>query len=133
MNRNLFPLLVGMIFLLAGCTMAPQYIRPDAPIPGTWPSGRAYQKAEGDATGKKLAEITWQEFFIDPQLQKLITFALANNRDLRIAALNIERAQALYQIQRADLFPTVAAFGSSLNQKTPKNVPIAGQPPVTYR
>jgi multidrug efflux system outer membrane protein len=132
MNKRLI-FLPLTILMLAGCTMAPKYIRPDAPVPGTWPSGPAYQKAGGDASGKTVTEIPWQEFFIDPQLQKLITFAMTNNRDFRIAALNIERAQALYQIQRADLFPTVAAFGSGLNQGIPKNVPIAGQPPVTYR
>ncbi len=127
MNKKLILLLLT-IMILAGCTMAPKYIRPAAPVPGAWPSGPAYQKTEGDTSGKAAAEVPWQEFFIDPQLQKLITLALANNRDLRIAALNIERVQALYQIQRADLFPTIAAFGSGTDQRVPESISGTGQP-----
>ena len=56
-----------------------------------------------------MADIPWQEFFVDPQLRKLIALALENNRDLRVAALNIERSRAQYQIQRSDLFPKVDA------------------------
>jgi len=56
-----------------------------------------------------VADISWREFFVDPQLQKLIELALKNNRDLRVAALNIERSRAQYQISRSDLFPKVDA------------------------
>jgi multidrug efflux system outer membrane protein len=116
MNPKTFFTSLGIVIVLAGCTMAPKYIRPDAPVPVSWPTGMAYQKAGGDASEKTAAEVPWQEFFIDPQLQKLISLAVENNRDLRIAALNIERVQALYQIQRADLFPTIAAFGYGNHQ-----------------
>jgi len=76
----------------------------------------------------EIADIKWQEFFIGEQLQKLIDLALKNNRDLRIAALNIERSQALYRIQRADLFPTVNASGSALEAETPGYSPLQGAP-----
>ncbi|MFA5073128.1 MAG: AdeC/AdeK/OprM family multidrug efflux complex outer membrane factor [Nitrospirota bacterium] len=135
MNKNLLLLLIGMIVVLSvsGCTMAPKYIRPDAPVPNTWPSGPAYQNIVSDASGKTTADIPWQEFFIDPQLQKLITLALANNRDLRIAALTIERMQAQYQIQRADLFPTIAASGSGLHQRVPESISETGQPMTLHQ
>ena len=56
-----------------------------------------------------VAELKWEKFFADRQLLKIIEMALSNNRDLRLAALNVERARALYGIQRAQLFPTVTA------------------------
>jgi multidrug efflux system outer membrane protein len=55
------------------------------------------------------ADIGWRDFFVDPRLQEVIARALANNRDLRVAVLNVERAQALYRIQRADRVPSVGA------------------------
>lgn len=117
------------LLVLSGCaSMAPEYTRPEAPVPSEWPSGPAYKKAEGDATGKTAAEIPWQEFFVDPKLQKLIALALENNRDLRIAALNIERSQALYRIQRAELFPTVNAGALFSKERVPGILSGAGQP-----
>jgi len=111
------------LFALSGCAgMAPSYTRPDAPVPAGWPTGDAYKdkvSASSDSSGSSVADIKWQEFFVDAQLQKLISLALDNNRDLRIAALNIERSQALYQIQKADLFPTVNAAGSAIEQRVP--------------
>lgn len=115
------------LLALFGCTMAPKYTRPEAPVPSEWPSGPAYQKAVGDLSGKTVAELPWQEFIIDPQLQKMISLALTNNRDLRIAALNIEKAQALYQIQRADLFPAIAATGTGVEQRVPETISLTGQ------
>ena len=114
------------LLALIGCTMAPKYTRPEAPVPGTWPSGPAYQKAGDDKSGKPVAELPWKEFFIDHQIQKLISLALTNNRDLRIAALNIEKAQAIYRIQRADLFPTIAANGSAVEQRIPESISSTG-------
>lgn len=111
------------LLVLYGCaSMAPKYSRPEAPVPSQWPSGPAYQETAAKPDDQSSAAIRWQEFFIDEQLQKLIALALDNNRDLRIAALNIERAQALYQIQRADLFPTVNAAGSGLEQRVPASL-----------
>src|SRR6266567_4501479 len=77
---------------LAGCSsMAPRYSRPEAPVPATWPTGPAY-KERTSLTGEPAAvALKWSEFFVSPQLQKLIGLALANNRDLRVAALNVEK------------------------------------------
>lgn len=100
-------LTLGVMLTLTGCsTMAPKYARPEAPVPAAWPTGPAYQNA---AEGPAMADLAWQEFFVDPQLSKVIASALENNRDLRLAALNIERSQAQYRIQRSELFPAVNA------------------------
>jgi NodT family efflux transporter outer membrane factor (OMF) lipoprotein len=90
-----------------GCSMMPAYERPAAPVPGTWP----YEAA---ATGTPAAALEWQNFFSDEQLRQLIATALRNNRDLRVAVLNIEQARAQYDIRNADRLPTggVSVTGS---------------------
>ncbi len=116
-----------ILIALSGCTMAPHYTRLEAPIPADWPSGDAYKESTAKPDSENTADITWREFFIDKQLQKLIALALVNNRDLRIAALNIERSQAQYQIQRADLLPTINATGSGLEQRVPSSIASTGK------
>ena len=106
------------LLALSACTMAPNYTRPEAPVPSAWPSGPAYKDTAAVSDDRRAADIKWQEFIVHDQLQKLIALALQNNRDLRIAALNIERSQALYRIQRADLFPTVNAVGIMIESET---------------
>lgn len=101
-------LALGAMLSLAGCsTMAPKYQRPEPPVPAAWPAGPAYQQAK--AEGPALADLAWEEFFVDAKLRQVIAKALEGNRDLRLAALNIERSRALYQIQRSELFPGVNA------------------------
>ncbi|HEY6871538.1 MAG TPA: AdeC/AdeK/OprM family multidrug efflux complex outer membrane factor [Geobacteraceae bacterium] len=115
------------LLFLAGCaTMAPKYSRPAAPVPQAWPSGPAYKETKG-AAAKQAADIPWQEFFVDPQLRKLIALALENNRDLRVAVLNIERSRALYQIQRSDLFPKVNANAAATFQRLPADLSGTGE------
>lgn len=114
---------------LAGCsTMAPRHTRPEAPVPVTWPTGPAYKDVTGNPADKTVADIPWQEFFVNPQLQKLIGLALANNRDLRVAALNIERSRAQYQIRRSDLFPKVDASASATYQRLAEDFSGTGRP-----
>jgi multidrug efflux system outer membrane protein len=123
MNRNLFFLLIGIAILMTGCTLAPKYQKPKAPIPGDWPSGAAYRETKGPTP----PELRWQEFFTDEKLQKIIEKALANNRDLRLAALNVQRARALYGIQRAELLPAVNAAGSGSIQRVPADLSTTGK------
>jgi len=94
--------------LLAGCaTRVPQYSRPAAPVPTGWSADAAAGKDSGQPTEKAAPSIPWQEFVENSQLRRLVELALANNRDLRVAALNIERLRALYQIKGADLWPRI--------------------------
>jgi multidrug efflux system outer membrane protein len=88
--------------LLAACSsMTPPYQRPEAPVAATWPGDAT---TEGTAAA---ADVPWEDFFADPQLRGLIALALRGNRDLRVAVLSIEQAQAQYQIRNADRLPTV--------------------------
>ena len=117
-----------LMVTLAGCaTMAPKYSQPAPPVPAAWPSGPAYKAGADKPAEKAMADIPWKEFFLDPQLQKLIIMALDNNRDLRVAALNIERFRAQYQIKRADLFPHVDATGGANSQRIPDALSATGK------
>jgi NodT family efflux transporter outer membrane factor (OMF) lipoprotein len=92
--------------LVSGCSMIPTYERPAAPVASGWQSPSA-------PAGTAAADLPWQDFFGDARLRRLIGVALANNRDLRVAVLNIEQARAQYDIRRADLFPTVGGSVSA--------------------
>lgn len=106
--------------LLSGCgTMAPKYNRPEAPVPTSWPEGPAYETEEKQFEPPPVSEIAWRQFFADPKLKGLIELALNNNRDLRVAALNIERARAQYRIQRSDLYPNINVAGGYSKRRIP--------------
>ena len=126
MNRNLFLLLGVIVTLLWGCTLAPEYTRPASPVPADWPTGAAYNEAKTAAPTPAVSELPWREFFTDERLQKVIETALNNNRDLRLAALNVEKARALYGIQRAELLPTVNAVGIGSKQRVPADLSTTG-------
>ncbi|RUN78218.1 efflux transporter outer membrane subunit [Sphingomonas sp. TF3] len=101
MIRKTIPLIA--LTSLAACSMAPKYVRPDLPVPPSWPVGDAYLKQSEAA----LPSVSYRDIFRDPRLQKIVEQALVNNRDLRIAAANIATARAQYRIQRAALLPEV--------------------------
>ncbi|MCX5841808.1 MAG: multidrug transporter, partial [Deltaproteobacteria bacterium] len=90
MKRDSFLILCILILLLGGCTMAPKYKRPAAPVPNQWPTGVAYEETKSAASAPTVSALLWREFFTDERLQKIIVIALNNNRDLRLAALNVE-------------------------------------------
>jgi multidrug efflux system outer membrane protein len=97
--------------LLGGCSLTPPYERPAAPVPDAWPQSTA---VSGPVAA---ADIDWRAFFADERLKQLIELALRNNRDLRVAVLNIEQARAQYQIRRADQLPTVNAIATGARQQ----------------
>ncbi|SAI52742.1 multidrug efflux system outer membrane protein [Bordetella trematum] len=111
--------------VLAGCSLAPTYERPGAPV------AQHYPDAGDPAASGVAADIGWREFFRDPLLQELLTLALDNNRDLRVAALNVEAARAQYRIQRADLMPSVGAAGNATVQRTPGDMTATGQAQIS--
>jgi outer membrane protein, multidrug efflux system len=106
---------------LTGCTLDPHYERPAAPVPAAYPQGDAYQSttaAQKTIAGAPLATDTdWHQFFRDPRLQRLIQIALDNNRDLRVAALNVAEYEAQYRITRAALAPTISASSSLTRER----------------
>jgi multidrug efflux system outer membrane protein len=119
------PLLLAA--LLSACSLAPVYERPAAPMAADWPSGPSYKPATAAADAQPAADMLWRDFFIDARLRKVIALALANNRDLRVSALNIERARAQYGIQRAALLPSIALTASESAARTPANLVQSGQ------
>jgi multidrug efflux system outer membrane protein len=99
--------------LLGGCmSFIPAYERPAAPVAATYAS----ELVPAAASGAAAADIDWQRYFADPRMLRLIEIALANNRDLRVAALNIEQARAAYQVRRADELPSIGAGVSAQRQ-----------------
>ncbi|KQN15944.1 efflux transporter outer membrane subunit [Sphingomonas aurantiaca] len=106
MMRSLV-LIIAASTALAGCSLAPKYARTELPVPPSLPVGDAYLRQSEAA----LPAITYRDVFRDPRLQQIIVQALANNRDLRVAAANIAATRAQYRIQRGDLLPQVDASG----------------------
>ncbi|CAN5505765.1 efflux RND transporter outer membrane subunit OprB [soil metagenome] len=119
MNKTtrLSPLLaLSAAALLAGCSMIPAYERPAAPVAADWPALSTTAAAGTTGNGVAAADIEWQNFFSDPRLRQLIDASLRNNRDLRVAVLNIEQARAQFQIRRADQYPTLNAAATGSRQ-----------------
>ena len=109
-SRSILALL-ALSTALAGCNLAPTYVRPVGAVPAALPSGGVYPPAATDAAD--VSRIGWRDFFTDPRLRSVIESGIANNRDLRIAAGNVLQARAQARVQRADLLPTVNATGSA--------------------
>jgi multidrug efflux system outer membrane protein len=108
LTTRLSPLVAAL--LLAGCSMIPTYERPASPVPQAYPLA-------GEATGvPSAADTAWRDFVQDARLRELVRRALDNNRDLRVATLNIERVRAQYQIQRSNQFPTIGVAASGNRQ-----------------
>jgi len=102
-------LVCGLASLIAGCSLAPQYVRPTPPVPASWPAGDAYL-AQSEAS---LPAVSYRDIFTDPRLQALVEQALANNRDLRVAAANLAAARAQVRAVRANQFPEVGVSASA--------------------
>lgn len=109
MNKTLLPVALAGALLASGCSFIPKLDRPALPVAQQFPAATA-------AGAVAAADIPWQQFFTDPRLQQIIQLALDNNRDLRVAVLNIDKARAQYQIQRAAQFPEIGVAGSGSRQ-----------------
>lgn len=116
MKRSAF-LAISAVLLLAGCDLAPKYIRPGLPVPATTPANPPV--AAGIRPAIVPADTAWRDFFVEDRLRDLLALAIENNRDLQLAVANVGQARALYRVQRADLLPTVAASGGATYQKNP--------------
>ncbi|WP_267124582.1 TolC family protein, partial [Xanthomonas sacchari] len=107
---------VATLLALSGCTLAPTYVRPAAPVPADLAAVDA-APAAGAATDT-LAMPDWQQVFLDPRLRQTIALALQNNRDLRVAMLSIDKARAQYRLQRAAQLPSFDANASMSRSRT---------------
>jgi len=113
-NTSLVPIFL-LAFALGGCSLAPSYQRPEAPIAEHWRADANPEAAAGHA-------LDWQAFIVDPQLRRLVGIALANNRSLRQSLLDIEQARAQYRIQRADRVPNLAGTATGTRQRVPADL-----------
>lgn len=105
MNKLPSLLAVAVTLALSGCaSLVPRSTEVAPAIPAQWPAAAAAGTVD-------VADIGWRDFFVDPRLQSVINQSLDNNRDLRVAVLNVEKARAQYRIQRADRVPAVGVQG----------------------
>ncbi|HEU0200160.1 MAG TPA: AdeC/AdeK/OprM family multidrug efflux complex outer membrane factor [Burkholderiaceae bacterium] len=128
MKRTVFLTVIASL-LAAGCSVMPTYERPASPVPQAYPSASTVA-APGTQSA---ADIDWRAMYADPKLQRVIDLALANSRDLRVAALNIESARAAYRIQRAELMPSVSASASGTAQRTPASLAPSGSATISHQ
>ena len=121
--------LLAMLVFVGGCSMATPYSRPEAPVPAAWPTvpGESKAAVEGADDGLSAVQIPWRAFFTDPRLQTLIQTALDNNSDLRLAALNVVQARAIYGIQRAALYPAIDATAGMDRHRVPADLSSSGE------
>lgn len=118
---------VVLALVLAGCSLAPKYERPLAPIPAQYPE-QAQQGSQvmSLAGAQASADLGWREFFRDPRLQAYIGLALENNRDMRIAIERIQEARAQYGITDSQRLPTIGIGGNGQITRNPPDLRAGG-------
>jgi multidrug efflux system outer membrane protein len=121
-----------VVVTLSACTLMPHYNRPASPVADHWPvdaTGATDSAASATASRQIAADqVGWRDFFTDARLQHLIEIALGNNRNLRVAVLDVAASQAQFRVQRGELFPTITATGSGFTERLPPNgaIPLSG-------
>lgn len=116
------PALLTLAIALGGCSLAPTYERPAAPVAADW--------QVANANGTRAQALDWQTFIVDADLRRAVDTALNNNRSLRQALLNIEAARAQYRIQRADRLPSINANATGNRQRLPADQSQTGRSEV---
>ncbi len=117
------PALMLLALTLSGCSLAPSYERPLAPVAQSW--------SAASQTGTAAASLEWQRFIVDPDLRQLVSIALDNNRSLRQTLLDIEQARAQYRIQRADRVPGLNGSANGNRQRLPADLSNSGSSRVS--
>lgn len=125
-KRASLPLIVTLA--LAGCSLAPKYERPAAPVPAQYPAqiGPLNSNVAPVSGVSYSADLGWSEFFTDPQLRALIALSLANNRDMRVAVERVEEARAQYGIAQSDRLPTFGIGGNAQITRNPEALRVNG-------
>jgi multidrug efflux system outer membrane protein len=125
MKKSLFTM--AALAMLAGCSLAPVYERPAQPVAQPGRGRRLQGRACRRADAKPVSQILWRDYFADDKLRKVIELALANNRDLRVSVLNIEKAKAQYNIDTAALLPKLSANVNQSASRTPSTMTGTGE------
>ena len=100
-----------MAAALSACSLTPTLVKPALPVPAVYDAGKT--AGQGNA-----ADLGWRQMLLDPRLQRLVELALHNNRDLRVAALNVDAVRAQYQIQDSARYPAIGAVAGGTRQRT---------------
>lgn len=127
--RRPLALFIPLLSLTACVNLAPDYQQPPAPIAGNWPQPPAQTSLSIPAA----ADLDWATFFTDPRLRDVVRLGIQNNRDLRVATLNIEQARAQYGIASADRLPAVGIDASASRSRTPASVANSGETTLSTR
>ncbi len=114
------------VLVLSACQLAPEQQAIELPVPDAYAS-----TAQGSGTAA--AELHWQQFFSNPKLQQLIELSLKNNKDLQIAALNVQRVRALYQIEDSALYPSLDLNASGTRQRLPADLTGTGKAQINQQ
>src|SRR5262245_35464843 len=125
MRKDLLSLLL-VLPLVAGCSLIPHYETPEAPVPQEFPVYGPPAPSAGETQTHDRVPIAWTDFFQSEPLRNIIQTALDNNRDLRVAALNIDAARAAYRIERADILPSVEGNANATRQRLPSYQSVLG-------
>jgi len=125
---------IAALAALAGCaSLAPEYARPPAPVPGSWPETPAGPAAQAAPDLPDAEALPWREFYADGRLRQVIELALENNRDLRSALLAVERSRARFRIQGAALLPQVDAAAAGTIRRVPADLASGGEATTTHQ
>lgn len=132
MSRSRAAAALFLPLLLASCTLAPKYERPPLPVADSFRAEAAPEAPAPEASrAPEARDVPWRDYFTDPRLRSVVELALANNRDLRVAALNVERAAALYRIQRSELYPTIGVQATGDRHRIPESIGKDGKASVS--
>jgi multidrug efflux system outer membrane protein len=128
MNKHArLTLALATVLVASGCaTLVPAVPKADAGIPAAWPlpeTTASHPAGAETPAGLPMADIGWRDFFADPRLEQVVALALDNNRDLRVAILNVERARAQYRIRRADRLPSLGA--EAMMERVGGDIPVS--------
>lgn len=110
------------LVILSGCQLAPEQKELTLPVPDAYASGTEQAAAQ---------QLQWQQFFNDKKLKNLISLSLEHNKDMQIAALNVQRVRGLYQIEDSALYPSLDLNGSGTRQRLPADLSSTGEAAIS--
>ncbi len=120
MRRNIGVTIISLA-VLCSCSFIPKYKRPAIPVEKKFPEKGVYKNISfGNETN--ISKIKWQDFIKDPKLKEIVKLALKNNRDLRLAILNVEQARAQYGIKSAELYPSLYVNSAIEKRRIPDDI-----------
>lgn len=114
---------ITLVLLFSSCSFVPEYVKPKLPVPE-----KISTESNIDLDSKENPQnISWDDFVKDEKLKKILKIGLENNKDIKIAILNVEKLKALYGIQRASLYPSLSTSADMIKKRTPEDLSKDGK------